>query len=179
MNARHGAARRRALADLSSVRYTRLLDALDHLPDAVDGKRAHRPAPNVLVSEIRRSHRRMRRRLHSALDASGDDHLLHETRKAAKRVRYAAESATGVLGSRVDKLAARMEQAQETLGAHQDTVVIRDVLRGLATDADANDEASFTYGRLHTLEEQRADAARTAFLEMVDEGFARRPGWLY
>ena len=86
---------------MSSPRYTRLLAALDRLPDAVGGKRADKPAAKILVAEIRRTHRRMRRRLDDALAADGTeaDARLHEVRKAAKRVRYAAESATGVLGA--------------------------------------------------------------------------------
>ena len=122
----------------------------------------------------------MRRRLDDALAADGTeaDARLHEVRKAAKRVRYAAESAADILGARADELAARMETAQETLGTHQDTMVIRDVVQPLAREADAADEASFTYGRLHAAEQQRGDEARATFLDAVDAGWARRPGWL-
>jgi CHAD domain-containing protein len=180
LDGRHDAAHRRLVADLTSTRYLRLLAALDRLPDAVGGPRADKPAAKVLVTEVRRAHRRMRRRLDDALgapDGEADD-LLHETRKAAKRVRYAAESASPALGSKADALAARMELAQETLGDHQDTVVIRAVLRAVASAADDDGEPSFTYGHLYAGEQQRGDRARAAFLELVDHHWARRPAWL-
>ena len=122
----------------------------------------------------------MRHRLDAALtaEAADADELLHETRKAAKRVRYAAESASDTLGPKADALAVRMEEAQETLGAHQDSVVIRTVLRELAADADDAGESSFTYGRLHACEQRRGDDARDAFLELVDDHWSRRPGWM-
>ena len=122
----------------------------------------------------------MRRRLDDALAEAGEqaDHHLHEARKAAKRVRYAAESATDTLGGRTDKLAARMEQAQETLGTHQDTVVIRDVLLDIATAAHADGEPRFTYGHLYALEQQRGDQARADFLALIEDGWARRPSWM-
>lgn len=179
LDARHQAAHRRLLDELTSTRYLELLAALDHLPDAVGGTLADRPAARVLVAEIRRTHRRMRRRLDAALAAPDADDLLHETRKAAKRVRYAAESATDTLGSKAAKLAARMEEAQETLGTHQDAVVIRTVLRDLAGDADRDGEPSFTYGRLHAQEQQRGDQAEAAFIDLVEDHWARRPRWMH
>jgi CHAD domain-containing protein len=180
MAARHDAAHRRALRELSSVRYTNLLAALDHLADAIGGRQADKPARKVLVAEIRRAHRRMRGRLDDALAASSADvdDRLHEVRKAAKRVRYAADSASVVLGAKADKLASRMESAQEMLGIYQDTVVTRGVLRWLAREADADGQSTFTYGRLHAIEQQRGAEARAAFLDAVDDGWARRPRWL-
>ena len=78
----------------------------------------------------------MERLLDEALAGDGPtDEQLHEVRKAVKRVRYAAESVTDVFASKANALAERMEAAQELLGAHQDTVVIRTVLRHLAADA--------------------------------------------
>ena len=180
LDERHDAARRRLLDELTSPRYLRLLAALDHLPDAVAGTRAGKPAGRVLVAEVRRTHRRMRRHLDAALAASGfeADELLHEVRKAAKRVRYAAESASDVLGSKADTLAGRMEEAQETLGRHQDSVVTRAVLEQLARDADAELEPSFTYGRLDACEQRRGDEARAAFLALVDDHWSRQPRWM-
>jgi CHAD domain-containing protein len=180
LDAEYEAARRRALHELNSARYLRLLDALDRLPDAVGGRRAAKPARKVLAKEVGRSHRRMRRRLDAATTGDDiDDQRFHEVRKAAKRVRYAAESTTDIFGSRARKLAKRMEQAQETLGAHQDTVINREVLRCLAADADRNDEPSFTYGQLHALEQSRGDERLASFLTLVDHGWAKTPGWLH
>ena len=52
------------------------------------------------------------------------------------------------------------------LGTLQDTVVTRDVCRRLAIEAAAAGENAFTFGRLHGLEEARAESARAAFAEM-------------
>jgi CHAD domain-containing protein len=180
LHAQHSAAHRQLLADLTSSRYIQLLAALDHLPDAVGGSRSEKAASKVLVTEIARTHRRLRRRLEKALGRSGGDadELFHDVRKAAKRVRYAAESASDVLGSKADELATRMEDAQETLGTQQDTVVIRTVLRRLAADAVHDGESSFTYGRLHAAEQQRGARSHAAFLDLVDHHWARRPRWM-
>ena len=73
-----------------------------------------------------------------------------------------------------------MEAAQETLGAHQDTVVIRTVLRRPhAPTPTTTGSRRFTYGRLHAAEEQRADHATRKFLASVDDGWGRRPSWLH
>jgi CHAD domain-containing protein len=165
--------------ELASTRYVDLVDQLDHVGDSVGGRRARRRARRQLPKAVRRAHRRMRRALDEAL--AGDepsDVQLHELRKAVKRVRYAAESVADVCGSDASSLAAEMEQAQETLGEHQDTVVIRDVLRRCASDAAADGDDTFTYGRLHALEETRAAQAEAAFLAAVDDGWGRRPSWL-
>jgi CHAD domain-containing protein len=173
------AARQRMVDGLTSARYLQLIDSLDHGAEAVNGKRARRPARKMLPVELRRTHRRMRRRLHAALSAEPRrDELFHEVRKAAKRVRYAADSASEALGTKAEKLAKRMEEGQEILGAHQDSVVSRDVLRRLATDAQRGGESSFTFGHLYALEERRAAESLAAFLERVDDGWAKPPGWL-
>jgi CHAD domain-containing protein len=175
----HGVAHERALEELSSPRYLALLDALERVTDAVGGKRAGKKARKVLAKEVGRAHRRMTKILDEALASPGpEDHLLHEVRKAAKRVRYAGESAAPALGADATSLAERMEEGQEVLGAHQDSVVVRDLLRRLGGDADAAGEPSFTYGRLHALEERRGDENAARFLEMVDDGWADAPSWL-
>ena len=134
MSAEHRDAHRRALVELSSPRYLALLDALERRRR----RRRRRAAPGS------RPPRCWRRR--SVAPTGGcagsstrpspsrgpDDHLLHEVRKAAKRVRYAGESAAAVLGAKATALAERMEEGQEVLGAHQDSVVVRDLLRRLA-----------------------------------------------
>ena len=102
----HDDAHRQALAELSSVRYLDLMAALEHLTEAIRGERAKRPARAQLRKEIRRAHRRMRRHLDAAL--AGDrpsEQEFHDVRKAAKRARYAAETALPVYGKRAAKYA--------------------------------------------------------------------------
>jgi CHAD domain-containing protein len=181
LRAEHRDAHARALPALSSARYFRLLDALDHVAagEALRGKEVAKPAHEVLAREIGRTHKRMRNFLDEALATPGpEDPLLHDVRKAAKRVRYAAESGEPVFGSAAAALVKQMQQVQDVLGAHQDSVVVRGVLVRLAAAADAAGESSFTYGRLHAIEERRADESTAAFLELVDDGLASPPSWL-
>ena len=57
---------------------------------------------------------------------------LHEVRKAAKRARYAAEVAVPSVGAPASGLARRMEDLQEVLGNHQDSLMARELLSDLA-----------------------------------------------
>ena len=87
--------------------------------------------------------------------ADGRDAALHEARKKAKRLRYAAESAAPVLGGRAVELADRAARVQDALGGHQDSVLSRRVLRELGAREHAAGPSSFTFGRLHAVEEER------------------------
>lgn len=49
-------------------------------------------------------------------DPDGRDRAMHEARKKAKRLRYAAELATPAGGRRAKKLAKRAEAVQQALG---------------------------------------------------------------
>jgi CHAD domain-containing protein len=157
------AGRRAADRTLSSARYRQLLDDLHALlDDPPFADRAADPAGPVLADAVRRAGKRLRTRTAAARDdtASGS---LHEVRKAAKRVRYTAEVASPVLGSRADDLVDRMKTAQDVLGDRQDTVVTRDWCRRLGMAASAAGENGWTFGRLHALEEARAAAAEAEF----------------
>jgi CHAD domain-containing protein len=81
----------------------------------------------------------------------------HEARKAAKRVRYAAEAAAPILGKPARRLIKQVKHIQELLGDHQDAVVARPVLRELAVTAQLDNENGFTYGLLH---QQQTDSAQ-------------------
>jgi hypothetical protein len=56
-----------------------------------------------------------------------------------------------------------MKQVQEVLGERQDTVVTRELARRIGLAASAAGENGWTYGRLHALEEARADRAEAEF----------------
>lgn len=162
------AGREQALLALESERYFRLLDALDDLvrsapliPDA------EAPAKDVVPRLLRRDAKRLRRAvqpIEQADDTQGRDLALHEARKKAKRLRYAAESASPLLGKRAKVLAASAEKVQESLGLHQDSVVARQKLREYGVQAHLSGENGFTFGRLHALEQWRADQAEQQFV---------------
>jgi CHAD domain-containing protein len=159
----------RALLTLSEQRYLRLLDALhDLLADPPFTARAADPLLPVLRKATARSVRKLRRRLAAARRASEEDRAvaLHGVRKAAKQVRYTAEVGRGEL-AHMKRVAGAAKRTQKVLGELQDTVVTRELCRRLGVVAAAAGENSFTYGRLHALEQARAGHAEREFWALV------------
>jgi CHAD domain-containing protein len=160
------AGRKAAERALGDERYLRLLDSLFGLlesPPLTDV--AEEPARSVLTSAVRRSGKRFRREA----DAARDDPsglALHETRKAAKRVRYTAEVAVPVLGRKAGKAVKKAKKVQEALGDRQDTSVTREQCRTLGLAAFAAGENAWTFGRLDALEEWRGERATAVFWEL-------------
>jgi CHAD domain-containing protein len=172
MSVRQRAGRQRAATALDSERYAKLLAALDAFVAAppfeeAAGRTAREELPGLLERDLRRVRRRAR-----AAAVAGDpgqrDVALHATRKAAKRLRYAAESGIPVLGRRAKKLGTRARRIQEILGEHQDTVVARQSLRELGAKAYLEHENGFTFGRLHALEEARAEQLVKRYPEALE-----------
>jgi CHAD domain-containing protein len=156
----------RVLAELDGERYHGILLALDRLvtsPPCTD--RAAAPAAEVLPRRVKRSFARVRRLVEEA-DATPAgaerEELLHDARKAAKQARYAGESVSRVFGADATAFAAAMEDVQEALGEHQDSVLTRERLRELALHTSST-AAAFLYGRLHALEEARAQETQQHF----------------
>jgi CHAD domain-containing protein len=156
----------RALGDAG---YLALLDdlfaLLERPPFAASAEVA---AEDVLGAAVRRAGKRVRRRIERAREGRAAEQV-HEVRKAAKRARYTAEVAVGTLGSPARALRDCMEQVQEVLGERQDTVVTRKHCRSLGLAAYADGENAWTYGRLHALEQARAERAEEAFWRLEPE----------
>lgn len=181
LGADHRVALDRAAGALDEPRYFRLLDDLEAFLAAPPLRsRADRPAgrglPSVLRTEVKRFRRRVRR-VEWAPDASSRELALHDVRKAAKRLRYAAEAAEPVLGARAAELAARAEAVQEVLGEHQDTVVTRAALHDLAHHPRATGQVGLHLGRLQRLEAERAAELRAESADVIADA-ARTPRWL-
>ncbi len=143
---------------LTSQRYLALLDSLAALlvdpPLTLDGEVSQK----VLAKRLRAQVRRLGRRLADVRSAGSDPErelAWHETRKAAKRLRYAAEVARPELGKPVRRLVADVKAVTQVLGERQDTVVVRAHLLLLAADAADAGEPTFTYGLLHARQEAR------------------------
>ena len=155
----------RALGTLAEPRYLALLDGLHALlDDPPVTARAGEPFRTVLEDAVGRSAKRLRRRLRKA-ERAGDadrEEALHDVRTAAKRLRYVAELGDGS-SSGVRPLARAAKRAQRVLGDVQDSVVTREHCRRLALAAFAAGENSFPYGRLHALEQARAERAEAQF----------------
>ena len=106
---------------------------------------------------------------------------LHETRKAAKRARYAAEAARPALGKKdgrkARRFAKRMKHVQSALGAHQDAVIAQAAARDIGVQAHLAGENAFSFGLLHERAHHQALACedrRTA----PGGAPAASPGWL-
>ena len=160
----------RALSTISSPRYLGLLDQLHALLEAPAlTDEASRPAGPVLRRALRRAGRRVRRRLEEAAKADVEKRpaALHALRMAAKRARYTGEMATGVLGRPAKDLVEACKRVEDVLGEQENSVVARVQCRELGLAAEAAGENAWTYGRLHGLEQARADRAATAFGELA------------
>jgi len=174
----HGIAVAALAARMSDTRYFRLLDALDAFvarpplagngmpSDAGAGSSGESepaagsgPAEDAVPKILARDLRRVLKTAKAAAAAESEDarvELLHETRKAAKRLRYSAEAvsagAAAVFGKKVRTLAAAAEAVHDLLGEHRDSVILQQHL--LAT-AGAGDHA-FAYGVLFEVERHGA-----------------------
>lgn len=169
------------LGELDSRRYFTLLDTLDALlaaPPLLPA--AERPAKPAVTRTVRRDHRRLARRVGAALDLPPGrerDVALHEARKAAKRARYAAESAEPLLGKPAKSYRRRVTEVQSVLGEHQDSVMARAAVTRLADEARAEGEDTFAFGAIYQMERFCAAALETALPKVwarADRGrFAR------
>jgi CHAD domain-containing protein len=160
-------ARESALASLSSDRYFALLDQLDEL---LDQPPVRRPANAEVRRLVRKTVRRAERRLAAVGEAApGDaaamDAELHQARISAKRARYAVEVLAPAAGKPTTRLVGRLKEVQDLLGAHQDTVVAREVLKAEADDAEAAGQSAFTFGLLHG---RQAAVAANALAKLPD-----------
>src|SRR5918998_1011333 len=157
---RQADAREVAIAALDSERYLALHDRIDALLAAPPvTARARGKAKRELPKSVRRTYRRVESSMADADRQSGGqrDLALHETRKAAKRLRYATEAVEPTVGKPAARLRKRLKAVQELLGEHQDTAVSRPVLRELAAQAHLEGGNGFTYGLMYATEATRAD----------------------
>jgi CHAD domain-containing protein len=81
------------------------------------------------------------------------------------------------VGEDAERLAAVMEEVQELLGDHQDSVVERGWLRDLGVRAHLAGESGFTFGRLHALAEARAVHDEEAFAGTWRAAAERAAAW--
>ncbi|MFD5082504.1 CHAD domain-containing protein [Kitasatospora sp. NPDC058406] len=130
--------------------------------------RADRAAGPELARVAAREQRRTAERVRSALAGGGPDtaesraRALHEARKAAKRARYAGETAVPLVGRPAERYVERMKVVQEVLGEHQDAVVAATALRSRAGETGE----PFAYGVLYGQQLAAAERARRALPEV-------------
>lgn len=156
---------------LDSARRAELQSALESLlaePPFTD--KASKPATKVLDRRIDKTWRRFTERVAEAdaAEAAAHDESLHDVRKAAKRLRYAAELATPTLGKPADTLRGRAQEVQKALGDHQDSVVAREWYQRLGGEASSS-AVAFGFGRLHAREQTTATGLEEAYAKAVDK----------
>jgi CHAD domain-containing protein len=145
---------------LKEPRYFALLDALDRLianpPLAAEaGKKARKELPGLVT----RAWDRMAKEYASIKTADDPDIARHETRKEAKRARYAAELAVPVLGVAAKRVVEDAKRIQGVLGDYQDGVIAMEHLAAAAKRTQIPAEA-FTLGVLYGKEQCAAMTAR-------------------
>lgn len=163
---RHTVARDALLAALDDERYRALRTTAITFIGAPPLDGVADRSERRLAGQVEKACRRVDRAAAGA-DPDATDHAglvaLHELRKAAKRARYASEAVAGTFGKPATRLAERMEDLQEALGEHQDSVDARATLRRLGVIAHGAGENGFSFGLLHGLE---AMASRDALAEV-------------
>ncbi|QVI24208.1 CHAD domain-containing protein [Nocardia tengchongensis] len=157
----------RAVVDaFDNDRYTALLGTLHALitdPPLKDS-RAAEPAEPAFTKVLRRDLRELRHLVHSEHGLAGAERieLLHDIRKAAKRLRYSAEAATTVLGKPAENLGKQAKHLQGVLGDHRDAVEALHTIRTHVADADSS------YQRLCDAEETAAARALEQYPDAVE-----------
>lgn len=167
----HAATRRRHHLDRLRRRVTakghlKALRALDVLIDSPPWTTlAARPAAEVLPPMLTVTWFGLRALAEGALADPATPTKAHNVRKAAKTVRYAAETAAPALGTGIADFASYAEQIQDVLGRHQDAVTtaaevsagsagpwsdLPDELVGQLLDAE-NQEAAATFDEFAVL----------------------------
>jgi CHAD domain-containing protein len=146
-----------AVETLDSERYAaalRLLDAVTTRPPFTEA--AERKARPLARRRLRREARRVLEladKAWSTADPAAHAEQLHDVRKRAKRLRYAAEACVPVLGDHAAAVAEAAQRIQTTLGTHHDEIVTRAALRRIAEADDGDEAGAFLLGRLDALEE--------------------------
>ncbi|MDX6229537.1 MAG: hypothetical protein QOI76_2927 [Frankiales bacterium] len=159
------AAKREARDYLESADYIELLEHLDaFLADPPLSERAAGRASKEAAALVDKAIVKVRRKGRAALAteaAPTRDLALHDTRRAAKRARYAADVYALHDARAAEAVSRQMEQLQETLGDRHDGAVLAVLLRDFAARTGAAGGNGFTYGYLLAREEMRGlDAER-------------------
>ncbi|WP_395104723.1 CHAD domain-containing protein [Actinomadura sp. SCN-SB] len=150
---------RRLNATLKSDRYYAVLDALEGLvADPPLGAKAGRSAARELPRLVERAWGRLAETYATIGTSEDPETARHETRKDAKRARYAAEAAVAVLGDPAARVVRNAKKLQEVLGDYQDGVIASRHLKDAAARSTDTADA-FTLGVLYGIERCEAGAA--------------------
>ncbi|APT82243.1 CYTH and CHAD domain-containing protein [Corynebacterium ammoniagenes] len=123
-------------------------------------KKASKEMEQVLAAHLHQAYTKLLKRHKKATKNWDNDKLTlheredyyHDMRKAAKKLRYAAEAAGSATKLKTKGLYAACKKMQSVLGDFQDSVTSRDKLLHLATSARRRGEDTFGYGLLYQRE---------------------------
>jgi CHAD domain-containing protein len=161
-----------ALAALRSDRHQYLLEDLIkaiHEPPVND--RAFEPVAKVLLPEVAKVWSRLQRQVKKLHEWSADEDW-HRVRISAKKARYAAESLAPAMGKPMRKLAERLAEITDLLGAHQDAHMARERLREFAAFPDLSAAHGFVLGVMYEQELEMQHDFRLEFAHLWEK--ARR-----
>ena len=176
---RYDAARSDLLAAMGSDRYFDLIDRLQALAEQPPwSDAAAEKAGRALARALDDDWKRLRTRVLRAAEASSRGEAepgdLHDVRKAAKRVRYAAEALVTLPGKGAKRMVRAHERIQTVLGEHHDATEGQATLVRLAAAAHAAGEDTFTYGLLHARLDGRISHHAADFAEAWQESMTAR-----
>ena len=154
LEAEREAVQQELLATLDTPRYAELLAAFEQLVSAPPVATSEVSLERVAAKEFRRLERRVKA---LGVDPSNDD--LHQARIQAKRLRYATELSSQLLGKDGRKVVDAAKTFQDVVGAHQDAVVAEVRIRTAVRKARGVGSA-LAAGRLIELERARRLEAR-------------------
>ncbi|MDI2034708.1 CYTH and CHAD domain-containing protein [Paenarthrobacter nitroguajacolicus] len=153
---------------LATPGYFHLLDDLEAFIDAPPlSDKGKAPARKTTAKLVNKAVKRLRKRHDAAVGAAvghSRDEALHDVRKSAKKLRFAAAAVESVHGKRASKLSKAAHNVQSILGNHQDSVMARAELLDLGSTPGLG-SAAFTYGVLHARESVLSEAAERKYLK--------------
>jgi CHAD domain-containing protein len=144
------------LAALDSPRYAELLAALEQLVEAPPVATSDVSLKQMARKEFRKLERQMK-----ALGAAPSNDSLHQARIQAKRLRYATELSSPVLGKDGQEVVDAAKSFQDVVGAHQDAVVAEAHIRAAVRRARGVG-AALAGGRLIERERERRIETRAS-----------------
>src|SRR5438067_36945 len=155
-------AKRRLNRVLNTQRYDSLLRATAELSREAEILPHSDGTPLAPADALRKPYRKLTKAV-AALPEDPPDDDLHALRIHGKRLRYAAEMATGAAkkkrAAQLKALVKATRRLQDVLGSHQDAVVAADRVRALAA-ASAEPPVGFIAGRIVERELGRRNQAR-------------------
>ncbi len=170
-------ARRRLLRALETRRHRAMARGFGHLAspasEPADGSLPLQPADRISADVIRGRARKVFRSLRRLRPDSPDEDL-HALRIQIKKLRYAIEFFSPILGKQARKVAGRLASVQDLLGTHQDAAVMCGLLARMAARSPADPARAAAVQALTAHYGRIQQAQRDALPEAMAGSLCRR-----